>query len=232
MEFSPDGPLAIPLWINGHAFLTVTESFYNVTHPTTGESLRRVPLCGASEATAAVTAARAAQTTWAEMGLAARRVYLAKLADALENYTGHFAKLLMQDVAIDEAAASAEVAAAVAALRGAAVGETGVFGLVTDAARPLANIAEVIAPALMAGATVVVKPSPRAPSAAYALCELSARVDWPAGVLNLLQGDTAAIDGLCAAGIDRLVYRGNAALGADVGEIAEAGRTPYVMLPV
>ena len=57
MEFSPDGPLAIPLWINGHAFLTVTESFYNVTHPTTGESLRRVPLCGASEATAAVTAA-------------------------------------------------------------------------------------------------------------------------------------------------------------------------------
>lgn len=231
MEFSPDGPLAIPLWINGHAFLTVTESFYNVTHPTTGESIRRVPLCGTSEATAAVTAARAAQTTWAEMGLAPRRVCLAKLADALENYTGHFAKLLMQDVAIDEAAALAEVAAAVAALRGAAVGETGVFALVTDAARPLANVAEVIAPALMAGATVVVKPSPRAPSAAYALCELSARVEWPAGVLNLLQGDTAAIDGLCAAGIDRLVYRGNAALGVDIGAIADAAGTPYVMLP-
>jgi acyl-CoA reductase-like NAD-dependent aldehyde dehydrogenase len=86
-----------------------------------------------------------------------------------------------------------------------------------------------MAPALMAGATVVVKPSPRAPSAAYALCELSARAEWPAGVLNLLQGDTAAIDGLCAAGIDRLVYRGNAALGVDIGAIADAAGTAYDM---
>ena len=232
MEFTPEGPMAIPLWINGHAFLTVNDAFYNVTNPSTGEAIRRVPLCGAGEAAQAVSAARAAQTIWAEMGLTARRVCLANLADALERYTGHFAKLLRQEVAIDETAATAEVAAAVAALRGAAVGETGVVGLVIDAARPLANLAEALAPALLAGATVVVKPSPRAPSAAYALCELSARAEWPAGVLNLLQGDTAAIDGLCVGGIDRLVYRGNAALGVDIGAIADAAGTAYVMQAV
>lgn len=229
MEFTPEGPKAIPLWINGHAFLTVNDSFFNVTDPKTGEAIRRVPLCGADEAAQAVAAARAAQTIWAEMGLAARRVCLANLADGLERYTGHFAKLLMQEVAIDEAAATAEVVAAVAALRGAAVGETGIIALVVDANRPLANLAEAMAPALMAGATVVVKPSPRAPSAAYALCELSARAEWPAGVLNLLQGDTAAIDGLCVSGIDRLVYRGNAALGVDIGAIADAAGTSYDM---
>lgn len=229
MEFSAEGPKAIPLWINGHAFLTVTDAFFDVTNPATGEAVRRVPLCGASEAAEAVGAAQVAQSAWAMMGMPARRVCLASLGDALDNYSGHFAKLLMQDCGFDEARASAEVGEAVAALYGASVGETGVFGLVLDASRPLASLAEVIAPALMAGATVVVKPSPKAPSAAYALCELSGRAEWPAGVLNLLQGDTAAIEGLCAAGIDRLVYAGHAALGVQVGAIAETAGIPFEM---
>ena len=103
-----------------------------------------------------------------------------------------------------------------------AVGETGVVAIVVDATHPLAGFAAAAAPALLAGAAVVVKPSPKAPSAAYALCELSARAEWPAGVLNLMQGDTQAIAGLCAAGIDRMVFVGNAALGAQIGAIAEA----------
>jgi len=102
-----------------------------------------------------------------------------------------------------------------------------VLGVVVDAARPLAGFAEAVAPALMAGATVVVKPSPKAPSAIFALCELSARAEWPAGVLNLLHGDTAAIEGLCVDGVDRLIYRGNPGLGAQVGAIAEAAGTPF-----
>ena len=48
MEFAPDGPKAIPMWINGHAFLTVTDAFFTVTNPATGEAIHRVPLCGAS----------------------------------------------------------------------------------------------------------------------------------------------------------------------------------------
>lgn len=229
MEFAPDGPKAIPLWINGHAYLTVTDAFFTVTNPATGEATHRVPLCGASEAAEAVGAAQSAQPAWAMMGLPARRLCLAGLGDALDKYSGHFAKLLMQDCGFDEARASAEVAAAVAALHDSAVGQTGVFALVLDASRPLAGLAEAIAPALMAGATVVVKPSPKAPSAAYALCELSARADWPAGVLNLMQGDAAAIEGLCAAGIDRLVYSGQAALGVQVGAMAEAAGVAFEM---
>ena len=229
MEFAPDGPKAIPMWINGHAFLTVTDAFFTVTNPATGEAIHRVPLCGASEAAEAVGAAQVAQPAWAMMGMPARRLCLASLGDALDRYTGHFAKLLMQDCGFDDARATAEVGEAVAALRGAAVGETGVFALVLDATRPLAGMAEAIAPALMAGAAVVVKPNLKAPSAVYALCELSGRADWPAGVLNLMQGDTAAIEGLCAGGIDRLVYSGQASLGVQVGAIAEAAGVPFEM---
>lgn len=227
MQFDSEGPKAIPNWINGRALLTMADAFFDVTNPATGEAIRRVPLCGAAEAAEAVVAARAAQPQWAEMGMPARRVCLGALADALDQYAGHFAKLLTQECGFDEATAQAEVEAAVAALNGAMVGQTGVFGVVLDASRPLAGFAEVLAPALMAGATLVVKPSPKAPSAIFALCELSSRADWPAGVLNLLQGDSAAIAGLCAAGIDRLAYRGNAELGAQVGAMAEAAGVSF-----
>lgn len=229
MDFSPEGPMAIPLWVNGRALLTVSEGFFDVINPATGEAIRRVPLCGPAEAVEAVAAARAAQPLWAEMGMQARRICLGRLADALESYAGHFAKLLGQEQAGAAEKMTAEVAEAVAALRTVTVGETGVFALILDASRPLAAFAESIAPALMAGATLVVKPSPQAPSAIYALCELSARAEWPAGVLNLLQGDAAAIEGLCATDIDRLVYAGHAELGAKVGAIADAAGKPCLI---
>jgi acyl-CoA reductase-like NAD-dependent aldehyde dehydrogenase len=222
MEFAAEGPTAIPLWVNGHAFLTVCDAYFDVLNPLTGEAIHRVPLAGADEALAAVGAAQVAQPLWAEMGLAARRVCLGKLADELESYAEHFAKLLIGETGFDGVRAAAEVSEAVAALRGATVGETGVVAIVVDATRPLAGFAEAAAPALLAGAAVVVKPSPKAPSAAYALCELSARAAWPAGVLNLLQGDTQAIAGLCATEIERMVFVGNAALGAQIGAMAEA----------
>lgn len=230
MEFMPDGPMAIPLWINGRAYLTVCEAFFDVVNPATGEPLRRVPLCGADESAEAVAAAQGAQPAWAAMGMMPRRICLDQLADALDTYRGHFAKLLVQETGVAQTAAEEEVDAAVAALRQAVVGETGVCGLVLDATRPLATFAAALAPALMAGATLVVKPSPKAPSAIYALCELSARVEWPGGVLNLLQGDTAAVDGLCASAIDRLVYAGDAALGERIGAIAAAAGKKFVAL--
>ena len=230
MDFSPEGSKAIPLWINGHAFLTVSDAYHDIINPADGEPVHRVPLCGLFEATEAVAAARAAQPAWAEMGLQARRICLGNLADALDNFAGHFAKLLIAETGFTAERAASEVTAAVEALRSFTVGETGVFGLVIDASRPLAGLAESIAPALLAGATVVVKPSIKAPSAAFALCELSGRAAWPAGVLNLMQGDTAAIEGLCGAGVDRLVYTGEAALGAKVGAIAQARGTPFELL--
>jgi acyl-CoA reductase-like NAD-dependent aldehyde dehydrogenase len=164
------------------------------------------------------------------MGMQARRICLGNLADALEGYAGHFAKLISAETGFDPAQASAEVASAVESLRAASVGDTGVVAVVVDASRPLAGLVEAIAPALMAGAAVVVKPSPKAPSAAFALCELSGRAEWPAGVLNLMQGDTAAIEGLCAAAVDRLVFVGEPELGAKVAAIATASEIAFEML--
>ena len=231
MEFAPEGPKAIPLWIAGRAFLTVSESFFDVINPESGEAIRRVPLCGAEEAATAVAAARAAQPGWTALEFPGRQARLSALADALEGYAAHFARLVREDTGIDEVQAQAEVSSAIAALRGNAEAEPGVVALVADAGQPLAGIARAAAPALRGGAVVVVKPSPRAPSAAFALCELSARAGWPPGVLNLMQGDAAAIEGLCRAASDRLVYVGAADLGASVRALAEECGTPFAAWP-
>lgn len=226
MEFMPEGPMAIPLWVNGHAFLTASQEFFDVVNPATGQAQRRVPLCGEDEALEVVAAARAALPGWAASAQDERQACLGRLADALDRYTGHFAKLLVQDTGRDEAEATAEVAAAVAALRAIGQGSAGVWGVVLDASRPLAGFAGQIAAAAQAGATLVVKPSPKAPSAIFALCELSGRAEWPAGVLNLLQGDLAALRGLAAGGIDRLVYVGGPELAGPVAEVAAAAGVP------
>jgi len=41
-------------------------------------------------------------------------------------------------------------------------------------------------------------------------------------VLNLVQGDKDAIEGLCRAGIERLLFTGEAGLGAQVAALADA----------
>jgi len=164
------------------------------------------------------------------MGMPARRVCLGKLSDELDRYAGHFAKLLSQDCGFDEAQAAAEVSAAVAALRGASVGQTGVIGVVLDAGRPLAGFAETIAPALMAGAAIVVKPSPKAPSAVFALTELTSRCEWPAGVVNLLQGDMAALEAFAAPPSTAWSIAAMRRWGLQGGAIAEAAGKPFEMV--
>lgn len=221
MDFTSDGPMAIPLWINGHAFLTVTERLFELVDPTTGEGLRRVPLSGADEAATAVAAAAAAAPAWAALDGAVRQQHLAALADALAGYDTHFAKLIRQETGLSDEAALADVAAAIAILRQAQPGAEVLTVAVADSGKPLSGLVGLVAPVLAAGGTAVLKPSPRAPGAAYALCELTARAGWPAGVLNLVQGDEAAIDGLCAqAAVGRIAYAGEAALGHSIAAIA------------
>lgn len=229
MNLAPEGPMAIPCWVNGRAFLTVTEQFFDVIDPATGQAVRRVPLCGAEEADAAVAAAQEAVTGWAARPAAERRQLLADLADALAGYGEHFAKLLGQETALDDAATEAEVAAAVAALRApASDAAAGVVALVTDAGQLLAGVARELAGLTQAGATVVVKPSPKVPGAAFALCELTSRAGWPAGVVNVVQGDEAAIAGLCAAPVNAVHFVGGTELATKVGQLAQAQGKGFV----
>ncbi|MBL8881239.1 MAG: aldehyde dehydrogenase, partial [Phycisphaerales bacterium] len=101
--------------------------------------------------------------------------------------------------------------------------------VVSDDRAPLLGPLQRAVPALLAGATVVVKPSPKAPSAAFALAELTARSAFPGGVFNILHGDLAAIEGLCsAAEVGLLLFAGDPALGSKVAAIATRHGKPFV----
>lgn len=192
-----DSPLAIPLWINGHAFLTMAPAFRDVRNPASGHVLRRTPLCGIDEAKAAVVAAQAALVSWQQLTEDGRVELIAALATALSALVDHFAALIAEETGKDPMVARAEVIASVDFLQKPESAEvSGVCGVIGDAGFPLFSGLKPAFSALTAGAVVVVKPDPTAPSALYALAELTGRCRFPPGVFNILHGDDAAVAGL------------------------------------
>jgi acyl-CoA reductase-like NAD-dependent aldehyde dehydrogenase len=217
MLLTPDGPPALPLWIHGRAFLTLPPQFFDVHDAISGEVVRRTPLCGTEEAAEAVAAALAAAPGWAAESAAARQKWLFAWGAELKHYRDHFATLIRQESGKEENEAQAEVEEAVAILQNAQEddaarqSETEPIVLIAwDAQEPLLAAVRLAAPVLRGGSAVILKPSPRAPAAAYALAELSAPIGIPPGVVNLLQGDEATLKALlsCAA-TNRLHYSGH-----------------------
>ena len=230
-----DEPMVIPLWINGHAYLTITQTFLDVCNPITGENLRRIPLCGADEAAKTVASAHDALAGWAALTVGARAALLLAVGEALESYAKHFAGLIVEETGRQTDQAAREVRDAIILLRVAASapGDTsgllaGVLALVCDDSAPLLGPLSLAVPALLAGTTLVLKPSSKAPSVVFALAELTARSGFPAGVFNVLQGDEAAIAGLCAArAVSAVQFSGDPALGIRVGAIAARYGKPF-----
>jgi acyl-CoA reductase-like NAD-dependent aldehyde dehydrogenase len=74
----------------------------------------------------------------------------------------------------------------------------GVVGLITPWNFPLAIPVWKVAPALVAGCCVVLKPSPLTPHSAALLVEAFSDAGLPPGVLNLVQGDSVAGQALVA----------------------------------
>jgi len=71
----------------------------------------------------------------------------------------------------------------------------GVVGAITPWNFPLAMLARKAAPALAAGCTQVAKPSELTPLSAIAFADLLSEAGFPAGCVNIVTGDAAAISG-------------------------------------
>jgi succinylglutamic semialdehyde dehydrogenase len=71
-----------------------------------------------------------------------------------------------------------------------------------------------IVPALLAGDTVVFKPSEETPWIGQLMAEAFAEADLPAGVVNVVQGGRETCAALLDSGIDALMFTGSGAAGA------------------
>ena len=103
----------------------------------------------------------------------------------------------------------------------------GVVGVITPFNFPIAIPAWKIAPALIYGNTVVWKPASTVPLLAIRLAEALTEAGLPAGVLNLLIGNSAIGDGIVNhAGVDAITFTGSTGVGRRIAAAAAARGVP------
>lgn len=96
----------------------------------------------------------------------------------------------------------------------------GVVALVLPWNSPLVLLSEKLAPALLAGCTVVAKPSPETPLDALILAECAEAVGLPPGVFNVVPADREAGDHLVRnPRIDKVSFTGSTAAGRHIGAV-------------
>jgi acyl-CoA reductase-like NAD-dependent aldehyde dehydrogenase len=191
------------LLINGQ--LVAGASTFDVINPATEQVIAACPRADAAQLDAAVAAAKAAFPAWSAKSLAERRRLLTALADALAARSDEFARLLTSEQGKPLAHAAGEIAGAVEMIKAFAamdlpikvLRETessrivqhrtplGVVAAITPWNFPMILLMVKVAPALLAGNTVVAKPAPTTPLTTLLFAEICAQV-LPAGTINVI----------------------------------------------
>jgi acyl-CoA reductase-like NAD-dependent aldehyde dehydrogenase len=96
----------------------------------------------------------------------------------------------------------------------------GTVGAIVPWNSPHAMIVHKVAPALLAGCTVVLKLSPEAPGAGYLVAEVADEIGLPPGVLNVVTADREVSELLVRdERIDKITFTGSTAAGRKIGAI-------------
>ncbi|WP_037191201.1 aldehyde dehydrogenase [Rhodococcus rhodochrous] len=96
----------------------------------------------------------------------------------------------------------------------------GVVAIVIPWNAPLLSLLIKLAPALLAGCTVVIKPAPEAPLNAYLLGELLDKAGIPAGVVNIVPAGREAGEYLVThPGVDKVAFTGSTAAGRRIASL-------------
>jgi aldehyde dehydrogenase (NAD+) len=218
------------------------------TEAATGAVIGVAALAGAADVDVAVRAARRAfdRGPWGRTTAAERAAVLRRFADALEARGGNTATLVSRENGMP-IGFSQQVNGGLPAVllrmyadlienmvleqaQPSMVGSTivrreplGVVAAIIPWNFPQALAAFKIAPALAAGNTVVLKPSPETALDAYVFADAAQEAGLPEGVLNIVVGDRDAGAALVShPGVDKIAFTGSTEAGRQIG--AEAGR--------
>lgn len=206
--------------IGGEEQAAASGKTFEVHNPATGEVLANVAEAGPEDVARAVESAHAAFPGWAATSEGKRSRLLLALADAVTEHAGVLAELETKDVGkpitvsqkVDLRSASEAIqyfAGMIAKVEGRTVPVPGRFlnytvrepwGVVAGIIPwnyPLLQAIWKIAPAVMAGNTVVLKPGEQAPLSPLELVRLCQRVGFPEGVVSAVPGAAATGEALC-----------------------------------
>ena len=198
-------------FINGEFVPSRHSERIPVTNPSTGETISSVPESSVEEVDRALDAARSAQSGWAKQPAIARAQHLRRIAGLLREAKDSMARVIteeqgkvlsLSEVEVDFTADYIEYMSEWARriegeiLQSDRPNENiflfkqplGVVGGILPWNFPLFLIARKMAPALVCGNTIVIKPSEETPNNAFEFCKLVAQSDLPAGVFNVVSG--------------------------------------------
>ncbi|GAA5020131.1 aldehyde dehydrogenase [Kitasatospora paranensis] len=230
------------LFIGGRWVEPAGTGTIEVVSPHTEQVVARVPHATPADVDAAVAAAREAfdHGPWPRMTVAERVEVVTRIKDALLARHQELAELItlqngspisfsvrgqaLSAVGIFGAALAAAAQLIVEEERQGLTGRVlvrrepiGVVAAVVPWNAPQFAIAGKVAPALLAGCTVVLKPSPETPLDSYLLAEVCERAGLPEGVLSVLPADRETASYLVAhPGIDKIAFTGSVAAGKKI----------------
>jgi acyl-CoA reductase-like NAD-dependent aldehyde dehydrogenase len=96
----------------------------------------------------------------------------------------------------------------------------GVVAAIAPWNAPYAIMAQKVAPALVAGCTVIMKPAPETPLEAYIIAECAEQAGLPPGVLNLVPSHREAADHLVRhPGVDKVGFTGSTGAGRRIASV-------------
>ena len=229
--------------------VTAATDVLDVINPATGEALARVPLSGAADLDAAVSAARAALPEWRAVSTIARARKMFDLRERLMARSEELARSVTMEMGKTIADARAEVARMIEMVEAACAVPTTMQGrILEDVSRNIdaetirqpVGVCAAIVPfnfpamvpfwflpfAIACGNTFVLKPSEQVPLTQQITFEELDALELPAGVVNLVNGGREVVEGILEhPGIDAVSFVGSAPVARIVYErAAKAGK--------
>ena len=218
--------------------MVTSEATIDVLNPATEEVIAMVPACGKDELDRAVDAARAAFKSWRKTTPEERQKVVLGIAAAIKANADELFRLLTSEQGKPHAQAQQEIYGA-AGLAKAQAGLTlddvvnqdddtrlsrtrrvpvGVVGGIVPWNFPIMMAIQKIVPALVAGCTIVLKPSPFTPLTTLRIAELIKDV-VPKGAVNIITGEDSLGPLITEhPGIDKITFTGSTATGKKIME--------------
>ncbi|WP_277810523.1 aldehyde dehydrogenase [Chromohalobacter canadensis] len=226
-------------YING-AFVEAND-YLEVRNPANGERLSRVPVSAGADVERALSAAHDAQPAWARLPAVERANYLRLLADRIRGEAKTLARVITEEQGKVSGLAEVEVNFTADYLDYMAEWARRIEGEIIESDRPGENIflfrkplgvvagilpwnfpffliARKMAPALVTGNTVVIKPSEETPNNCFEFTRLLDQVGLPAGVFNVVSGDGASTGQALTASplVDMISFTGSVDTGSRI----------------
>ncbi|WP_417355357.1 NAD-dependent succinate-semialdehyde dehydrogenase [Gallaecimonas pentaromativorans] len=212
---------------------------FEVTNPADGSVLAQVPSLSEADVKVAIDAAHNALPAWRDMTAKERSQKLRRWFELIMSNQQDLAQIMSAEQGKPVAEARGEIAYAASFVEWFAeeakraygdiipapqAGQqllvqrapVGVVATITPWNFPAAMITRKVAPALAAGCTVVSRPASKTPLTALALAELAHRAEIPAGVFNVVTGDSGSIGKVLTSStkVRKLSFTGSTAVGA------------------